>query len=150
MKFAKVAVAVLACTGLIFAQAATTAAPAVAPVAAPAKAEKPVKKDAPLTIKGTVVSVDAIASTIIVKVKKGEDTLSVESDAKIMSGKKEITLGDLKQDVKVSVTVKKVDGKNVATKIVVIPAAPAKAEKKTEAAPAVAPATVPATVPAAK
>ena len=147
MKFSTVAVAVIACTGLIFAEAATTAAPAAAaPAAAPVKAEKAVKKDAAVSVSGTVVSVDAIANTIIVKVKKGEDTLSVEAGAKIMSGKKDITLGDLKTDAKVIVTVKKVDGKSVASKIVE-KVAVVKAEKKAEAAPAAA---TPEAAPAAK
>jgi hypothetical protein len=119
MKLSRVLIAVLACTSFLIAQEA--AAPAAA---APAKTAKV----AP--INGTVVSVDAIANTIIVKVKKAEDTLSVEAGAKIMNGKKEITLGDLKADAKVTVTCKMVDGKKVATKIVEKPAV-AKVEKKT-------------------
>jgi hypothetical protein len=121
MKLSRVLIAVLACTSLLLAQEAT------APAAA--KAEKPAKA-AGSTIMGTVVSVDAIANTIIVKVKKAEDTISVESGAKIMSGKKEIALGDIKADAKVTVTCKTVDGKKVATKIVE-KAAAAKVEKKT-------------------
>jgi hypothetical protein len=115
MKLSRVLIAVLACTSLLLAQEA----------AAP-KAAKAAK---PSTVMGTVVSVDAIANTIIVKVKKGEDTISVESGAKIMSGKKEIALGDIKADAKVTVTTKTVDGKKVATKIV---EAAAKAEKTTK------------------
>jgi hypothetical protein len=127
MKFSKVLIAVVACTSFLFAQEAA------APAAAPAKAAK---KEAASMVAGTVVSVDAIANTIIVKVKKGEDTLSVEAGAKILSGKKDIALGDIKADAKVKVTCKMVEGKKVATKIVEIPAAAPKAEKKAEAAPA--------------
>jgi hypothetical protein len=122
MKLSRILIAVLACTSLLLAQEAV--APAAA---APAKVAK---KAAPSTVIGTVVSVDAIANTIIVKTKKAEDTLSVEAGAKIMSGKKEITLGDLKADAKVTVSCKVVDGKKVATKIVE-KVVPAKVEKKT-------------------
>jgi hypothetical protein len=122
MKLSRILIAVLACTSLLLAQEAT--APAAA---APTKVAK---KVAPSTVIGTVVSVDAIANTIIVKTKKAEDTLSVEAGAKIMSGKKEITLGDLKADAKVTVSCKVVDGKKVATKIVE-KVVPAKVEKKT-------------------
>jgi hypothetical protein len=118
MKLSRVLIAVLACTSLLLAQEA----------AAP-KAEKPAKAAKASTIMGSVVSVDAIANTIIVKVKKAEDTISVESGAKIMSGKKEIALGDIKADAKVTVTCKMVDGKKVATKIT---EAAAKAEKTTK------------------
>ena len=79
------------------------------------------KKAASLAIKGSVVSVDAIANTIVVKVTKGkvekEDTLSIESGAKILSGKKEITLGDITAGNEVSVVYKMSEGKKVATKI---------------------------------
>jgi hypothetical protein len=80
---------------------------------------------------GTVVSVDAIAKTIIVTTKKGVDTISVESSTKISSGKKEITLGDIKADSKVSVACKTVDGKKVASKITVSAAKVVKTTKKT-------------------
>jgi hypothetical protein len=50
-------------------------------------------------------------------VKKVEDTISVEAGAKIMSGKKDVTLADLKTDAAVTVVCKTVDGKKVATKI---------------------------------
>ena len=138
MKLSQVLIAVVACTSLLLAQEA----------AAP-KAEKPMKakKEAASMVMGSVVSVDAIANTIIVKVKKGEDTISVESGAKIMSGKKEIALGDIKADAKVTVTCKTVDGKKVASKIVekaaMAPKAE-KAEKKAAAEPAAAPAAEPA------
>ena len=154
MKLSHVAIAAIAAASMLFAQEA-----------APAKAEKTAKKEAVKSISGTVVSVDAVANTIIVKVKKVEDTLTVEAGAKIVSGKKEITLGDIKADAAVTVSFKVVDGKKVATKISekAAPAAKgAKVEKKkvetsssttttTEpaAAPA-APAAEPAAAPAAK
>jgi hypothetical protein len=118
MKLSRILIAVLACTSLLLAQEATTPAP---------KAAK-AKKEACM---GTVVSVDAIANTIIVTTKKGVDTISVESSTKISSGKKEITLGDIKADSKVSVACKTVDGKKVASKITVSAAKVVKTTKKT-------------------
>jgi hypothetical protein len=157
MKLARMMVVALCATAFLFAQEA--AAPAAAP-----KAEKAAKKEAVKKIMGTVVSVDAIANTIIVKVKKGEDTLSVESGAKITQGKKEITLGDIKADESVTVTCKMVDGKKVATHIAVATAKGSKVKKTVSttessttttttepaAAPAAAPAAEPAAAPAAK
>lgn len=152
MKLSRVLIAVLACTSFLLAQEA--AAPAAAK---PAKA----KKEAATMVTGKVVSVDAIANTIIVKTKKAEDTISVESGAKIMSGKKEVALGDIKADANVTVTVKTVDGKKVATKITESAAKAVKTTKKTTEAttststttttsePA-APAAAPAAEPAAK
>jgi hypothetical protein len=125
MKLLKVLVAVLACTGLLFAQAAE-------PTTTTTTTTTKTKKETSTIIKGTVVSVDAIANTIIVKVKKGEDTLSVEAGAKIKSGKADIALGDIKADAKVAVTCKMVDGKKVATQIVESPAASVKASKTTK------------------
>jgi hypothetical protein len=145
MKLARLMVIALAATSFLFAQeaATTTAAP---------KAEKTAKKEAVKTIAGKVVSVDAVANTIIVKVKKAEDTLSVEAGAKIVSGKKEITLGDITADASVTITFKVVDGKKVATKISEKAAAAAKTSKKekVEAAPATEPAAAPAAAPAAE
>jgi hypothetical protein len=156
MKLARMLVVLLAATAFLFAQ---EAAPAAAP-----KAEKAAKKEAVKKLMGTVVSVDAIANTIIVKVKKGEDTLSVEAGAKITHGKKEITLGDIKADESVTVTTKMVDGKKVATHIAVAAAAKSAKSKKTVSTsetststtttttekPAAAPAAAPEAAPAAK
>jgi hypothetical protein len=108
---------------------------APAPAAAPApekKAEKKAPKAKVVELKGTVVSVDAIANTIVVKAKKGEETISVEAGAKIKSGKADVALGDIKADAKVAVTCKMVDGKKVATQIVETPAAAPKAAKTTK------------------
>jgi hypothetical protein len=149
MKFSRILIAVLACTSLLLAQEAASPAP---------KAAK-AKKEAGACM-GTVVSVDAIGNTIIVKTKKGDDTISVESSAKIMSGKKEIALGDIKADSKVTIACKTVDGKKVASKITVSAAKAVKTTKKTSESttsttttttePAAAPAAAPAAEPAAK
>ena len=139
MKFAKILVAVLACSSLLLAQEA----------AAP-KAAKGEKKAAASTIKGTFVSADAVANTIIVEVGKKADTLAVDASAKITSGKETIQLGDIKADSKVTVSCKIVDGKKVAEKIAVAAAAAPKAEKakKAEKKDAAAPAAEPAAAPA--
>jgi pyruvate dehydrogenase E2 component (dihydrolipoamide acetyltransferase) len=147
MKLSRIVIAGLAAASFLFAQEA--AAPAA----------KAGKKEAVKTIMGKVVSVDAVANTIIVKVKKGEDTLSVEAGAKITSGKKEIALADIKADAAVTVKCKMVDGKKVAVSISEKAAAAEKVEKKktettttttttTEPA-AAAPAAEPAAAPAA-
>jgi hypothetical protein len=106
MKFSRILIAVLACSSFLFAQEASSPKPAKA------------KKMAGSIIKGTVVSIDAIASLIVVKVKKVDDTVSVESSTKIMSGKKDIAIGDIKPDSKVTVIYKTLDGKKMATKII--------------------------------
>jgi hypothetical protein len=106
--------------------ASTTAAAPMAKTATP-KA----KKAAAMTpIKGSIVSVDAIANTIVVKTKKADDTLSTTDKTVVMPKGK--TVADLKADDKVMVTYKVEDGKWIATKISIMPA------KK--AAPAAAPA----------
>lgn len=87
-----------------------TAAPMAKP-AVPAKAEaaKPaVPKMRKLT--GTVVSVDAVANTIVVKVKDAEKTFTLDPAAKIMVAGKEAKLADITKDAKVTV-VYKFDGK---------------------------------------
>ena len=82
------------------------------------KAMEKTEKTAPaMKISGTLVSVDAMSSMIVVKTKKMEDTLTVDAAAKIMSGKKIIALGDLKTDAMVTVTWKMMDGKKTAMSI---------------------------------
>jgi hypothetical protein len=153
MKLSRVLIAVIACASFLVAQEAAAPAAASAPEA---KAAPAAKKAAATTISGTVVSADA--STIIVKTKKGEDTLAIDAAAKIMIGKKEAVATDLKADMKVTVTCKVVDGKKVATKIAEKAAVAGKVEKKTVESttttttttePAAAPATTPAAAPAA-
>jgi hypothetical protein len=127
MKLSRILIAVIACASFLMAQEA--AAPAAPKAEKPAKAEKaPAKKEAAIVVSGTVVSADA--STIIVKTKKGEDTLAIDAAAKVMIGKKEAAAADLKADMNVMVTCKMVDGKKVATKIT--EKAAAKAEKTTK------------------
>ncbi len=87
---------------------------AFAQTAAPKTAAAPVKTH---TMKGAVVSVDAIANTILVKGRKAEQTFQVDPTAKIMINKKEVKLADVKKDTKVVVTYKVVDGKKVAVVI---------------------------------
>ena len=85
-----------------------------------------------MKIHAKIVSVDIIANTIIVKTKRAQDTLTIGSGAKIMLGRaelsKEITLVDLQNGVKVSVTWELIDGKKTATKIVEEYAADSKRE----------------------
>jgi len=66
---------------------------------------------------GTIVSVDAIGNTLVVKTKKAEDTLYVDSTTVIKSGKNKVTLGELSAGTPVTVYYKKVDGKKMATSI---------------------------------
>jgi hypothetical protein len=132
MKLSRIVIAALAAASLIFAAEEGAA-----------KAPKAAKKEALKSVSGTVVSVDAVANTIIVKTKKAEDTLSVEAGAKITSGKKEIALGDIKTDAAVTVKFKVADGKKVAVAISEKAAAAGKG-KKEAAAPAAEPAAAPA------
>jgi hypothetical protein len=156
MKLHHVLVAGLVACGFVLAQEAATTAPAAAPAAekaAPAKAA-PAKKDGVKNITGAIVSVDAIANTIIIKTKKAEDTLTVNDKTVIKAGGKVVALADLKAETKVGASYKMEEGKMVAVKIMEKPAAPAKAKAKeaaaapaTPAAPA-APAAEPAAAPA--
>ena len=110
---------------------AATTAPATA--AAPAKT-----KPAPgMKIRGIVVSVDAVAGTLTVKNKKGDETISVPATAAIHVGKAEAKLADITTDSHVEVTFKNENGKPVASSVRVMPmkampakAAPADAAKK--------------------
>lgn len=61
-------------------------------------------------IKGTVVSVDAVANTIVVKYKDSDKTFTLDPAAKIMIAGKESQLADIQKDAKVTV-VYKYDGK---------------------------------------
>lgn len=119
---------------------AETAAPAATPAAAPAKAKhvkvaKAAKPAAEMKIRGTVTSVDAVAGTITVKGKKGDETIGVPATAAIHSGKAEVKLADIAAGSRVAVTYKNEDGKPVASMVRVMPMAAKKA------APAAAPAT---------
>jgi hypothetical protein len=99
----------LAFSAVAFAQ---TTAPK--PAAAPQEKAEPAKTH---TIKGTVVSVDALANSLVVKGKKAEETFQVDPTAKIVINKKEVKLADLKKDTKVVVHYKVENGKKIATAI---------------------------------
>jgi hypothetical protein len=84
-------------------------------------------------IHGKVVSVDTKTNTIIVETKRTVDTLNVASGAKIMLGMMElskgITLDDIQNDAKVTVTWEIINGKKTATRIVVESVADSKWKK---------------------
>jgi hypothetical protein len=137
MKLHHAFLAGLVACGLVLAQDAATAAPAAAPVKAPVAKTQGVKP-----CNGTVVSVDAIANTVIIKCKKAEDTLTVNEKTVIKASGKVVALADLKADTKVNASYKMEEGKKVAVKITEKPAAPAAAAKPKakEAAASAAPA----------
>ena len=68
------------------------------------------------TVSGKIVSVDAVANTIVVKNKTGELTLNVSPDAKIHVGK-ESKLADLKAGSVVKVSYKMEGEQKTATRI---------------------------------
>lgn len=118
MKSVKVLVAVLACTSLLILQA--SAAP---------QAENGAKKQSAPSISGTFVSADVVGNTITLKVGKKIDTLGVDADAKVVSGKDTIQLGAIPADSKLIIKVKTVSGQKVATGITVRPTTVPKAAK---------------------
>ncbi len=117
------AAAALVCAGVVFAQE-----PAAGSAAASSpEAKTPVRK-VWHSLTGTVVSVDESSQVIIVK---NEDTLSMETGVKVLSGKKKLTLADIKPDMRVKISFKLEKGKKVAAKI-----AERAEEKPAEASPA--------------
>ena len=68
-------------------------------------------------IKGTVVSVDAVANTIVVKYKDSDKTFTLDPAAKIMIAGKESQLADIQKDAKVTVVYKYDEKKRVALAI---------------------------------
>ncbi len=68
------------------------------------------------TLSGKIVSVDAVANTIVVKTKQGEMTLNVAPDAKIHVGK-ESKLADLKAGSVIKVSYKMEGEQKTATRI---------------------------------
>lgn len=68
-------------------------------------------------MEGTLVSLDAVANTIVVKTKAGEETFHVEPNAKIMMGKKVAKLAELSKDTKVTVMYKTEGASKMATEI---------------------------------
>jgi hypothetical protein len=115
MKRMFVVLAALAITGSLFAQA-TAPKKAVAPVATPKKVAAPATPKVQKLV-GTVVSVDAIANTITLKLKTGDETLAVDKAAKITADGKEIKLADIAKDKKVAVHYKVDADKKVAVSI---------------------------------
>ncbi|MCX5886042.1 MAG: hypothetical protein NT096_09075 [Proteobacteria bacterium] len=83
--------------------------------AAPAKQEATKEE----VFRGTVVSVDAVANTIVVNNKKAnkEETFQVDSKTKITFAKKEYKLADIKKDQKVAVHYRVEGDKKIATLI---------------------------------
>ena len=139
MKLYQSLVAGLVVCGFAFAVENATTTTTTAPAtekAVPAKEKaapaKVAKKEAAIQIHGSVVSVDAIGNTVIIKSKKADDTLTVNEKTVITVGGKTTALADLKADTKVAAIYKKEEGKNVAIKITekvaAVKAAPAKAE----------------------
>lgn len=98
---------------------------------APKKAEK--VKEISKKVQGTIASVDQSTSTIIVKTKKENETISIDNATLIKVKKvKKATINDLKQDQSVKVTYKIKDGKRIATKIGAKPAAKTKEKIETK------------------
>ena len=99
-----------------FAADAPAALPATTPaaVASPvAKAEaKPELKVSikPTKIKGSIVSIDQMTKTVVIKVGKKDETFAL-GDVKVMKARKEIQLADLKAGDKVSGSAINKDGK---------------------------------------
>lgn len=127
MKCSKIFYMVLAGSALVAgtqaAGTATTAAASTPVVKRPATAQH--------VISGTVASVDVIGNTLLVKAKKAEDTLDVDSTTIIQANGKKVAFGDLKSDARVTVSYTIVDGKKVVSKITIRPAAvPSKATPK--------------------
>jgi Domain of unknown function (DUF5666) len=119
------------------AKPAGTAAPAPAPAPAkPAKAEK---------FSGTVDKVDEAAKTVVVKGKKDDKTFVIDAMTKIMKGKKEMAMADLKNGTTVSVEYKMDGDKMMATavKITGAPKAAPKAKKEKAEKPMEKPADAP-------
>jgi len=107
MKLSRIVVTGLVCISLVF-----SAENATISVHKPGKVKSKVD-----VITGKIISADAVNSTLIIKVKNGKDTLSVEQKTVIRSGNKVIALSDLIINEAVTVSYKKVDGKKMAIRI---------------------------------
>lgn len=130
-----VVVAVLFAAAVVYAQ--TSAPPQkqmpaqqAKPEAKPAPTKEPMTKQAekmmpkgkekmmPKTMMmGEVVSIDAVANTLVVKGKKGDVIFMIMPETKIMIAGKEAMLADVKKDSKVAVTYKWEGKKRVATTV---------------------------------
>ena len=89
--------------------APSTMAPSNATAPSPA-----VKAD---RVRGVVTKVDEAAKEVIVKGKKGEMTFATNNDTKIMQGKKELNLSELKAKEHVTVSYMKEGGQMIAQSI---------------------------------
>ncbi|MBN2188012.1 MAG: hypothetical protein JW699_01055 [Chitinispirillaceae bacterium] len=138
-------VAGLVAVGLVIGQEAAMTTPPAPPAdnanAAPAKPVQ--KKNFVKKVTGPVVSVDAAADVLIVKGRKGEDTLAVNDKTVIKAGGNTVTLADIKAGSKVKVQYKIVEEVKIAARITEVPAAPAKLKAKEETASPAAPACPP-------
>jgi Cu/Ag efflux protein CusF len=83
---------------------------------APAATKKTSKS---IRVTGEIVSVDPSANTVILKAKQGEMTLTVDDKTRIMAGRQHKTLADLKAGTTLKVKYQVVNGKNMASKIVI-------------------------------
>lgn len=108
MKCSKIIYTVLA-GSILFTALAAGAASTVAAQKHPANPQ--------VGIKGTVVSVDAIADILIINAQKTLDTLGVDTATVILAKGKKIKLGDLSVNIPVALTYKIVDGRKIAMKI---------------------------------
>ena len=121
MKLSTILLAAFVCTAFTFAQAADAAKPA-----APKHAAK-----SQLAVSGTITSVDAIGNVLIVKAKKAEDTVNVDTTTVIKAGGKKVTLAELITGSPVTVNYKMSEGKKIAVKIMEKVAAPKAAKTET-------------------
>ncbi len=90
-------------------------------------------------VTGNVTAVDQKTMTVTVQGKKGEVTASVDKKTRIVEGKEKKTLADVQVGDKVTLKYSKVDGKDMAKRIIIKKAAPAMKEAapaKKEEAPA--------------
>ena len=122
MKRIQVLIAILACSGFLFAQMEDSTMEEKNESRMQEKSEMSGMK----TISGKIEAVNVLSATIVVKTKKMLDTLNVDASAKIMSGTKAVTLGELVVNAPVTVKWKMVNGTKTATSIVEKPAATTK------------------------
>lgn len=87
-------------------------------------------------VTGKVTAVDQKTMTITVHGRKGDVTASVDSRTKVVHGKDKKTLADVQVGDKVTLKYSKVDGKNMAKRVIIKKTAPAKkAAEPAKAAP---------------
>jgi ABC-type uncharacterized transport system YnjBCD substrate-binding protein len=79
-------------------------------------------------VTGKVTAVDQKTMTVTVHGKKGEVTASVDQKTRVMENKVKKTLADVQVGDKVTLKYSKIDGKDIAKRIVIKKAAPAMKE----------------------